>query len=393
MRNMSRREFFAEGFGLLLGVGLLKNVRWSRFSKSISSPLAKSNLFIGQNGTPQELLTAALNGFGGIQKVVKRGQKVVVKVNISFNRTPDQAATTNPVLVEALVKMCREAGAREVLVLDHTIDNGKMCLDSSQMEEAVKRGGGKMKVINSERDYREVEIPQGRVLKMALVSEDVLDADVFINVPIAKVHNSATTTLSMKNLMGIVWDRGEFHWKGLHQCIADISTLVKPDLIILDAYRILMTGGPGGPGRVKDAGEVVIGIDPVAVDTYGSVLLEKDPDVVRYIQEAADRGVGLKGMENINAMYVDAQAKEEEKEELVEEEKEEPVEAEPEEEVIEEPVEEVVESEEPVSAGEPAEEEENEAGIPAVILIPALIVSFLIGLRMRRMKRRENTEM
>ena len=388
MRDMSRREFFAESFGLVVGLGLLKNVRWPRFSKSISSPLAKSNLFIGQNGTPEELLTAALNGFGGIQKVVKRGQKVVIKVNISFNRTPDQAATTNPELVEALVKLCREAGAREVLVLDHTIDNGKMCLDSSQMEEAVERGGGKMKVINSERDYREVEIPQGRVLEMALVSKDVLDADVFINVPIAKVHNSATTTLSMKNLMGIVWDRGEFHWRGLHQCIADINTLVKPDLIILDAYRILMTGGPGGPGRVKNAGEVVIGLDPVAVDTYGSVLLEKDPDIVRYIQEAADRGVGLKGMENINAVYVDAQAVKE-KEEPVEE-KEEPVEAEPEEEVTE-PVDELVESEEPISVEEP--EEENEAGIPAVILIPALIISFLIGLRMRRMKKKENTDM
>jgi uncharacterized protein (DUF362 family) len=386
MRDMSRREFFAESFGLLLGVGLLKNVRWSRFSKSISSPLAKSDLYIGQNGTPQELLTAALNGFGGIQKVVKRGQRVVVKVNISFNRTPDQAATTNPELVGALVRLCREAGAREVLVLDHTIDNGKMCLDSSQMEEAVKRAGGKMKVINSERDYREVEIPQGRALKMALVSKDILDADVFINVPIAKVHNSATTTLSMKNLMGIVWDRGEFHWKGLHQCIADMSTLVKPDLIILDAYRILMTGGPGGPGRVKDAGEVVIGTDPVAVDTYGSVLLEKDPAVVRYIQEAADRGVGLKGMENINTIYVDAQAEKEKKEAPVEEEeKEEPVEAEPEEEVREE----VVESEEPISVEEPETEEEKEAGIPAVILIPALIISFLIGLRMRRMKKKD----
>ena len=175
MRDMSRREFFAESFGLLVGVGLLKNVRWSQFSKNISSPLAKADLFIGQNGTPQELLTAALHGFGGIQKVVKRGQKVVIKVNISFNRTPDQAATTNPELVEALVRLCREAGAREVLVLDHTIDNGEMCLDSSQMEEAVKRGGGKMKTINSERDYRQVEIPQGRVLKMALVSKDVLD--------------------------------------------------------------------------------------------------------------------------------------------------------------------------------------------------------------------------
>ena len=398
MRDMNRREFITHSFGLLLGAQLLQNFKLSRSVsarimrnvRASSEPLT-STLHIAQNGSPQELLTAALNEFGGIGKVVKKGQRVVIKVNISFNRTPEQATTTNPELVDTLVRLCREAGAREVLVLDHTIDNGKMCLDSSEMEETVKRAGGTMKAINSERDYTEVDIPRGNVLKRVMISKDVLDADVFINVPIAKVHNSAVTTLSMKNLMGIVWDRGEFHWRGLHECIADLSTYVKPDLIVLDAYRILMTGGPGGPGEVKDAGEVVIGTDCVAVDTYGTVLLERNPDYVGYINAAVRHGLGEKDLDKVNKVYVDAQKVKEEAAETTEEseETEETEEEQPAEEETPEPVVEQTETPEPIME-EPQSEEEKEAGIPAIILIPALVVSFLIGLRMRRMKKRDS---
>jgi len=164
-------------------------------------------------------------------------------------------------------------------------------------------------------------------------------------------------------------------------------------LIIFDAYRILMTNGPGGPGEVKDAGEVVVGTDPVAVDVYGSVLLEKDPGVIRYIRMAADLGIGQKEMDRINTVYVDAQkavAEAEEAEEGQEEAQEETPEPEPvgEEPVSEETPEPEVSEEEPVVIGE----EEKEAGIPAVILVMAGIVSFLIGLRMRRMKKKEEVE-
>lgn len=381
MRAMTRREFFTQSVGLLFSASLLKNFRFSRRIYSHSAS-ARSDLIVAQNGSPEELLTAALNAYGGIKKVVKKGQKVVIKVNISFNMPPEQAATTNPELVEALVRLCREAGAGEVLVVDHTIHNWRMCLESSKMEEHVKRAGGKIKAINYDGDYKYATIPKGKTLKEARISKDVLDADVFINVPIAKVHNSAVTTLSMKNLMGIVFDRGEFHWLGLHRCIADLSTFVKPDLIILDAYKILMTGGPGGPGEIKEAGEVVIGTDPVAVDVYGSLLLDKDPEDVDYIRRASDLGVGEMDVNKVGITYVDAQESEKE----VIQQTPEPVESEAP--VSETP--EVTESPAEVVVDEPVEkEEEKEAGIPAVILIPALIVAFLIGLRMRKKPKEE----
>jgi uncharacterized protein (DUF362 family) len=341
MRPLTRREFLRESFGLLISASILKHFQ---FSNVESLP----DLVIARNGTPQELLKVALDTIGGIKTVVKTGQNVVIKVNMSWNANPSQVATTNPDLVHALVSECVNAGASKVLVLDHTIDNGEMCLDRTKMEEKVKQAGGEIKAINSERDFREVDIP-GKELKRALVSRDVLDADVFINVPITKVHNSAGTTLSMKNLMGIVWDRNEFHWRGLDQCIADLSSLVKPDLIVLDAYKILMTGGPRGPGTVKEAGEVVLGADPVAIDVYGSMLLEKDPYEIEYITKAAELGIGQPDTEKINIIYVDAQ--------------------------------------EPALFETPAEtapaESEKEVGIPFILVIPIMIISFLIGLRMR----------
>ena len=384
MHKMSRREFFAESFGLLASASLLRNYR---FSKKWFTSTSRSDLIIAHNGTPKELLLAALKELGGIEKVVQRGQKVVIKVNISFRMTPEHAVTTNPELVDALIDECRRAGAREVLVLDHTIHNWKMCMESSQMKETVEGAGGKIKAINYADDFKKVTVPRGKSLKEVYVSKDVLDADVFINVPIAKVHSSAVTTLSMKNLMGIVWDRGEFHMRGLHQCIADLSTIVKPDLIILDAYRILMTNGPGGPGEIKEAGELVVGTDPVAVDTYGSHLLDKDPERIDYITAASSHGIGNMDMDRINTVYVDAQQVGEPTKEPQPAETQTP---EPTETLAPEPEIEVAESEEPILEEEPVDTGEKEAGIPAVILIPALVVSFLIGLRMRGMKKKED---
>jgi uncharacterized protein (DUF362 family) len=376
MREMTRREFFKESFGIIVGASLLKDFRFSDTASRIRTE-PKSDLIIAHNGTPKELLTAALERFGGIGTVVKKGQNVVIKVNMSFNRTPDKAAATNPELVKTLVQACFEAGASDVLVLDHTIENPKMCVDSTGMEEAVKRARGKIKTINSKKDYERTEIPEGKTLKWADVSTDVLNADVFINVPIAKVHNSATTTLSMKNLMGTVWDRGEFHLRGLHQCIADLNTCVKPDLIVLDAYRILMTHGPGGPGEVKDAGEVVVGTDPVAVDVYGSLLLGKNPEDVRYIAKAADLGIGCMDIDKISTIYVDAQQKSTGQPTETKKPAESPA-------TQEEPAEEWSETAPPEIAPEEPESEENEAGIPPIILVPAIIISLLIGLRLRK---------
>ena len=367
---MTRRQFFQESAGLLLSASLLRRIGGYTPALNTSSG---PQLVIARNGVPGELLNAALEEAGGIGSVVKKGQKVVIKVNMSFHQPPVQAATTNPELVERLVEMCKEAGASEVVVIDHTLDNGQMCMDTSEIKNAVTRAGGDIKVINSHGDYKTVDIPRGKNLERTELSREVLDADVFINVPIAKVHGSAVISVSMKNLMGIVWNRGEFHSKGLNQCIADLSSLVKPDLIILDAYRILMSNGPRGPGKVKEAGEVIVGVDPVAIDAYACQLLEQDIEDVRYIRAGYDLGLGEIDLDKVQMIYVDVQKTQEGSQ--VEPDEGAPSGLEP-----------VSSPEEFLSHEEEGEEadEENEVGIPAILLVPAIVVSILIGLRMRR---------
>jgi uncharacterized protein (DUF362 family) len=383
MRTMTRRQFFQESAGLLLSASLLKRI--SGFAPVLETS-SGTELVIARNGTPGELLDAALEGMGGIGKVVKRGQKVAIKVNMSFNQSPERAATTNPELVERLVEMCWEAGASQVVVIDHTLENGQMCMDTSGIKDAVTRAGGDIKVINSHRDYEPVDIPRGKSLRRTELSREVLDADVFINVPIAKVHGSAGISVSMKNLMGIVWDRGEFHTRGLNQCIGDLSSLVNPDLIILDAYRILMSNGPRGPGKVKEAGEVVVGVDPVAIDRYACELLEHDVDDVRHIWAGYELGLGEMDLNTVHMVHVDAQ-KGAEKGQQAEPEGTAPSDQEP---VSsqEESEEKAQPGEEPLLKHEEEKEEnvegENDVGIPAILLIPAIIVAILVGLRMRR---------
>jgi uncharacterized protein (DUF362 family) len=250
----------------------------------------------------------------------------------------------------------------------------------------VERAGGTITAINSSRDYTQIDIARGKRLKRTFFSKDILDADVFINVPIAKNHVSIVIILSMKNLMGIVYDRGELHRKGLHQCIADLSTVRTPDLIILDAYRILMTQGPGGPGEIKEAGELIAGFDPVAIDTYGSRLLEKDPTDIGYIQAAVDLDIGSTDFST--RVITCSTESQEPLEDQAPQKEEGQTDHEPE--VVQESS---AESIAPAPAPAPESPEtvpvtespgEREQSIPLLLLIPALIVAFLIGIRMRK---------
>lgn len=221
-------------------------------------------------GEPDVMFRRAITELGGMGKFVKRGQKVVVKPNIGWDKTPELAGNTNPKLVSEIVRQCFAAGAKEVTVFDHTCDDWIKCYKNSGIEAAAKAAGAKVVPAHEESYYREVALPNGKKLKSAKIHQAILDSDVWINVPVLKHHGGANLTMSMKNLMGIVWDRRIFHSTDLQQCIADINTLQKkPVLNIVDAYRVVKTNGPQG----RSAADVVnpkglfISQDIVAVDT------------------------------------------------------------------------------------------------------------------------------
>jgi uncharacterized protein (DUF362 family) len=222
-------------------------------------------------GEPEDMLEKALAELGGIGKFVGKGQKVVIKPNIGWDRTPELAANTNPKLISALIKKCLAAGAEKVTVFDHTCDNWQKCYASSGIEAAVKAAGGTILPANDERYYsKEVALPGGVTLKKAKIHDAIMEADIWFNVPVLKNHGGAKLSCAMKNYMGIVWDRRVFHQNDLQQCIADICTWPKkPVLNIVDAYRIMHQNGPQGKSAsdISEARSLIASTDIVAADT------------------------------------------------------------------------------------------------------------------------------
>lgn len=293
--SITRRDFIkglaATGAGVY---GLqLAGVTLAQADPNVQLAVAQGDL---TKGTDPELIKRvtkeAVEALGGMSKFVSKKSVVMVKPNIGWNRTPQQAANTNPYVVEAVVEMCREAGAKKVKVLDHTINPARITYARSGIKDAVKRAKGSMEFID-ERKFREKSIPEGELLKSWSIYKEALDVDVLINVPIAKHHSLTKLTLGIKNLMGLIQGREEVHTR-IDQKLADLSTVIKPHLIIIDAYRILTAHGPnaGTPKDIKLAGQVVAGIDPVAVDSYTTTLFGLKGEDVGYIKAAYNMGLG-----------------------------------------------------------------------------------------------------
>lgn len=251
------------------------------------------------SGDPVAATKKALEVLGGISRFVKKGQRVILKPNMSFTRTPEFGATTHPQVVATVAQACMEAGAQQVLVLDHTLHRAELCLERTGIREACKDiPGVHVFALQERKFFREIKIPQGKVLERVEVMKEVLDSPVLINIPVAKSHSATGVSMGIKGLMGLIWDREIFHSQlNMNQALADLATVIKPQLTILDATRALTSGGPGGPGEVKKPNLIIAGIDPVAVDSYGvSVVPWYGQNFkgrqVEHLQMAYQRGLG-----------------------------------------------------------------------------------------------------
>jgi uncharacterized protein (DUF362 family) len=272
-----------------------------------ASRQAGSMLSIASGGTIADRVRAAIGQLGGIGHFVKKGDTVVIKPNAAWHAPPEMAVTTNPEVVAALIRICRGQGAARVIVAEHmTSSSPKRVWEVSRLGAAIKEAGGEALSASDQRRYTKIEIPKGKILKSDSVIRDIVEADVFINVPILKIHDGGVITGAMKNMMGTVWDRQRWHQIGLHQCMADLLTALRPDLIILDANRILLTNGPAGPGKTKDVGEVVASLDPVATDAYGATLLGLKPYDVPHVQCGYLMGVGEMDLDCVEVKRVKA---------------------------------------------------------------------------------------
>jgi uncharacterized protein (DUF362 family) len=283
------------------------------FYGSLAHASGEADLIIAKNGSPAQLLQAAMMPLGGMGRFVKKGQRVVIKANIAWARTPEQACTNNPDLLSALIKMCYDAGAKRVAVWDHTCDNYQFAFSRSGLKETAQKAGADIFSGHGHNVYKQLEVPKGKKLKTVEVLRDVLETDVFINFPLPKHHFATELTLGLKNLMGIVWDMEQFHKIDLHQCIADINTIRKPDLVVVDAIRILTTNGPKGPGKTEDIGEVIASTDIVAVDAYSAAFFKHPktgrpfkPEEIKFVKNAFELGLGQIDLSKVRVKKVSA---------------------------------------------------------------------------------------
>ncbi|MCJ7715743.1 MAG: DUF362 domain-containing protein, partial [Anaerolineales bacterium] len=268
---------------------------------SPSPTMAYPDLAVARNGDPEDMVRKAVEALGGMKRFVKSGDQVIVKPNICVAyHGYKYGATTNPWVVGAVVKLALEAGAKRVRVLDFPFGGtAEQAYAVSGIKDEVNKAGGKM-VVMSNLKYVETNIPQGKSLKSTRIYDDVLNADVLINVPIAKHHELARLTLGMKNLMGVIYNRSMMH-ADLGQRLADLNSRVKSSLVIVDAVRMLMNHGPSGGNLndVKKADTIIASPDVVAADSYASTLFGISPNDLSYINKAAKMGLGEKNLERL----------------------------------------------------------------------------------------------
>ena len=297
---MKRREFVNKSFKA--GVLTAASLSFGKIPNLLALNPKDFDLVAIKGGEPDLMFDKAINSIGGIKSFVKKGNTVVVKPNIGWDVNPERAANTNPVLVKRIIEHCFEAGAKDVYLFDHTCDDWNSCYSNSGVERAVKDAGGKIVPGNSERYYHEVAVSGGKRLRKAKVHELILESDVFINVPILKSHSSADLTISMKNLMGIVWDRRYWHRNDLHQCIADFISFRKPDLNVIDAYYVMKKNGPRGVSKadVVTMKSQIISSDIIAADAAATKLFGLEPQNIDYMKIAYDMKLGEINLNKLN---------------------------------------------------------------------------------------------
>lgn len=263
--SFSRREFIGKTLKTGAALSMVSN-----FPAIIHAATGTDIDIAVARGDPAQAVTLVVNALGGIQRFVKSGQVVVLKPNMSFPNPPEWGSTTHPEVVKTVAQLCLDAGAKRVVVLDHPLRRPEVVMRRAGIAQACQdMPNVYVLALSEQKFYQKVEIPNGKELHEVEITKDVLQADVLINLPVAKSHMDTGVSFGMKNLMGLIWDRAYLHqFIDLNQGIADLSSVIKPDLIIMDATRPMTTAGPGGPGKIVELDTIIAGTDPVAVDSY-----------------------------------------------------------------------------------------------------------------------------
>ena len=311
MPSISRRRFLEVvgalgASAMLAGTGCGPKTEERSPESRIES--GSTYLAVARGPDPATLTRRAVAAVGGMERFVKSGADVIVKPNICVAyHSYEYGATTNPEVVGELVRLCVAAGARRVRVMDTPFGGSpEQAYAISGIQDAVQAAGGQMEVMSPVK-LAEVPIPDGLDLKSWTINQDLLDTDLVINVPIAKHHNLARLSLAGKNLLGVVYRPNQFH-RNLGQRVADLVSLVQPQLTVVDAVRTLMRRGPSGGNLddVKKQDTVIASHDIVAADSYAATLFGLEGRFISYVQAAADMGLGTLDLSSIKIEEISA---------------------------------------------------------------------------------------
>ena len=263
------------------------------------------DLVVAKGEDPHIMTARTVEAMGGMWKFVKKNSTVLIKPNIGWDRSPEQAANTNPYVVGALVDMCFKAGAKRVNIFDITCNDAKLCYENSGIEKIAKEKGANVYFVD-DWNFVKAKFNYDSPMQNWPIYRDALECDTFINVPVLKNHELTGLTLSMKNLMGVCGgNRGSMH-SDIGIKLAHLTDFIKPDLTVIDAYRVLTRNGPSG-GNLEDVIDmkaVIIGIDPVLCDSYAAKLMEKDPLSISYIEQAVKCKLGSADIENADVLTI-----------------------------------------------------------------------------------------
>jgi len=294
----------AAGFGVWLShqssrpeIAVAANVKRGH---TVAANAALPELAIIEGEDPAQLARQALEELGGMKRFVSRGEVVLVKPNIGWDRTPEQAANTNPDVVAEIVRQCLQSGAKRVIVTDVSCNEARRCFQRSGIAAAAQAAGAEV-ILPEPSRFKEVDL-QGEVLTKWQVFDAFLEVDKVINVPIAKHHTLTGTTLGMKNWYGILGgSRNQLHQR-IHESLVDLADFMRPTLTVVDCYRILLRNGPTG-GNLQDVllkKTLVASTDPVAIDAYvAKSFWNLNPDSLPYLGMAAKRGLGTVEFEKL----------------------------------------------------------------------------------------------
>ncbi|MFH1190267.1 MAG: DUF362 domain-containing protein [Candidatus Omnitrophota bacterium] len=284
---LSLSKFFPEAASGAPGGGM----SGGRMKKSIKTD---HDLVLATGEDPYNTTVKAVEAIGGMERFVKKGDTVLVKPNIGWDRSPEQAGNTNPQVVAALIDMSFKAGAARVNVFDITCNDARRCYANSGIEEAAKAHGANVYFPD---DWDSVKAHFGHPSPFEgwPVLKDALECDTFINVPVLKHHGLTRLTLSMKNLMGVCGgNRGIIH-QGIGDKLVDLTGFINPDLTVIDAHRVLLRNGPTGGDLddVEKMNKVIVSADPLLADITACGLVNVEPSKVSYVRVAMERKYGI----------------------------------------------------------------------------------------------------